>query len=1107
MLAGIKGTLISQFFAEEILFTAFAGDVGEEDRRQAHAALAGWWRRFASEAGPASSVRTLWDRGAVPALQLLGYARTESPQALATRLTARSWTPAAALEVVVAPWGDSIDSAWRAAANRTLGSRWCLCFNGTRLRLVDARSVYTDRSIEFDVELVTGDPRSFAIFWALLRAGALAPARDNAGSLLDCIVAASAAHATLVRRTLQKGVIEALSALLAALAAPSRRGSSKPPPPDALTAAFQASLTAVYRVLFLLFAEARNLVPIWHPVYRRSYTIEALRSALDRPARPRGLWQALQAIAALARNGCTAGDLSVTAFNGRLFAPVPAIDSAHSVREEAVQLALLALCTSPGGRGGRQRIDFRDLGVEQLGAVYEGVLDYEPAWNAEPPGAAELRRGGGERKATGTFYTPRSIAEYLVRRTLHPLVRQATPSAILALRILDPAMGSGAILVAVCHYLASAYEAALVREGACTAGDISDADRCGFRRLIAQRCLFGVDRNQTAVQLARLSLWLTTLAADRPLTFLDHHLRTGDSLVGATPADLARRAPPRSVFSRSRRHTASLPFFEEPELQGDLKAVLPGRIRIAAEPGDSLSAVREKERLLESLSTRDGTLARWRNVADLWCACWFWPDEAPPSPQTFAALADQILRASSGLPTPLTDRLLGTVRQVASREGFFHWVLEFPEAFFEPDGRGLAEPGFDAVVGNPPWEALRNDPGSTSSRRAIGQRTRFIKDCGAYAAQSGGHVNLYQAFVERAVQLVRHGGRIGMVLPSGVLAGSGAGPLRRVLLRRCQTDTLVVFENRDGVFPIHRSVKFALLTSTKGGETLSLACRTGVRDPADLDAIGDTGTAAFPVRLAPRFLERLSGPDLAIPELRDGRDTALLDRIGARFRPLGAPDGWGLAFGRELNATDDAPHFTATGPGVRIVEGKQIDPFQVRLADCRARIPEPALARRLPGPAGWRRARLAYREVAGAANRLTLIAALIPAGVVTTHTVFCLKTPVPPRAQAFLCGLLNSFVANYLVRLFVTTHVTAAALARLRAPEPDPAGPLFREIARLARHLARPTSAWPLHYARLQALAARAYECSETEFAFILETFPLVDRETRERALAAFKAG
>jgi hypothetical protein len=173
-------------------------------------------------------------------------------------------------------------------------------------------------------------------------------------------------------------------------------------------------------------------------------------------------------------------------------------------------------------------------------------------------------------------------------------------------------MGSAAFLVAACHYLAAAYETALVREGACTAGDISDADRCGFRRLVAQRCLFGVDRNQTAVQLARLSLWLTTLAADRPLTFLDHHLRTGDSLVGATPADLARRAPPRSVFSRSRRHTASLPFFEEPELQGDLKAVLPGRIRIAAEPGDTLSAVREKERLLESLSARDGTLARWR---------------------------------------------------------------------------------------------------------------------------------------------------------------------------------------------------------------------------------------------------------------------------------------------------------------------------------------------------------------------------------------------------------------------------------------------------------------------------------------------------------------
>ncbi len=118
------------------------------------------------------------------------------------------------------------------------------------------------------------------------------------------------------------------------------------------------------------------------------------------------------------------------------------------------------------------------------------------------------------------------------------LVRDATADDILRLRVLDPAVGSGAFLVSACHFLSAAYERALVAEGRYDSSDINETDRAGFRRSVAQRCLFGVDRNPMAVQLARLSLWLTTLAADRPLTFLDHHLRVGDSLIGASPLDL-----------------------------------------------------------------------------------------------------------------------------------------------------------------------------------------------------------------------------------------------------------------------------------------------------------------------------------------------------------------------------------------------------------------------------------------------------------------------------------------------------------------------------------------------------------------------------------------
>ena len=188
---------------------------------------------------------------------------------------------------------------------------------------------------------------------------------------------------------------------------------------------------------------------------------------------PVGLWDALRAIARLAHAGCRAGDLRVTPFNGRLFAPwrTPLADR-RNLDDAAATRAVLALSTRVApDRSGRERIAYRDLGVEQLGAVYETLLDYEPRVTSAPPPRRRASRpvvalepGSGVRKATGTFYTPQPIAEYLIRRTIGPLVRGASPDRILALRIVDPAMGSGAFLVAACRYVAAAYETALIQQ-------------------------------------------------------------------------------------------------------------------------------------------------------------------------------------------------------------------------------------------------------------------------------------------------------------------------------------------------------------------------------------------------------------------------------------------------------------------------------------------------------------------------------------------------------------------------------------------------------------------------------------------------------------------
>src|SRR4029077_6622323 len=186
------------------------------------------------------------------------------------------------------------------------------------------------------------------------------------------------------------------------------------------------------------------------------------------------------------------------------------------------------------------------------------------------------------------------------------------------------------------------------------------------------------------------------------------------------------------------------------------------------------------------------------------------------------------------------------------------------------------------------------------------------------------------------------------------------------------------------------SVRFLLVTATAGSPTRRIACRLGLDDPATLEALDDDGgePRAFPVHLSPDLLEHVSGPSLAIPHLRTALDLALVERAAALFAPLGHRDGWAAHFGRELNATDDRGAFRPDRDGLLVVDGRHLEPFRIAL-DGVTRSIDAREARRLLGSARHDRPRLAYRDVAGATNRVTLIAAVLPRGVVSTHTVFC----------------------------------------------------------------------------------------------------------------------
>lgn len=1092
MLPGYAGRLISESFLER----QSGGDVsGAHDQSR----LVEIHRRCAL-IGPASSLRAVFDTAAAPFVRTVGF---DSPRDIEALDRAIAATVLAAdgnhFTMLAAGCGEPLDSLWRVAVTHALQrrTRWCLLFNGLFVRLIDTRRSYSRRHVEFDLDAVVDDPRTAAAFWFLMR--------RFPGALHEA-VEASDRYAIDVCLALRSGVLAASSHLVDALVTTRQRRAA-----GSLADTFEQAMTIVYRVLFLLFAEARGLMPLWHPVYRDSYSIQQLCEAVERPRVRTGLWDALRAIARLAHAGCRAGDLHVTAFNGRLFAPArtPLADRL-GLDDDSARSALLALArrTAPDGAS-LERIAYRDLGVEQLGAVYETLLDYQPRWTTDrgPRDAPRvvLTRGPELRKATGTFYTPRPIADYLVRRALAPLVADAASDRILRLRIVDPAMGSGAFLVAACRYLAGAYETALLREGGCQPSDIGEPERASIRRTIAERCLYGVDLNPMAVQLARLSLWLTTLAADRPLTFLDHHLQTGDSLLGAWLSDVRRAQP--TGRPRGRNGDPMLDLFGDDATAAALRSALPVRFSLESVPDDTLDHVRSKERALADLNRRDTALSRWKRVANLWCAPWLAADESVPS-SVFGAVSDAILGGAGPLPPTTADQYMRAADAAAAHWRLFHWELEFPEVFFQPDGSRLERGGFDVVLGNPPWDMLKADTGEAGSRlgsrASLGPLLRFVHESGAYTAQSHGHSNRYQLFIERAIALTRPGGRLGLVLPSGLTTDHGNAALRRRLLRDCDVDALVGFDNHAAVFPIHRSLRFVLITATAGGPTRSIACRLGERDPASLGELGDepAGTSPwFPVRLTPGLIERLSGVALAIPDLRSPVDVAIVERAAALFRPLGADDGWAAAFGRELNATDDRARFGRPGEGLPVIEGKHVDPFSVRIANCRYSIGRRALALALGGRL-ITRPRLAYRDIASPTNRLTLIAAILPAGCASTHTVLCLRTPLPLAAQHFLCGLFNSLVVNYFVRMRVTTHVTTAVVERLPIPTKEECPSAFRAIAALSRGLTR---RWNLeHWVRLQTLAAEIYQLSDNELQHVLDSFPLIPKEDRDRVFREF---
>lgn len=971
-LPAIAGTLLSPRAA-----AAWLGAHHTDASEAAGAGIAAWAARIASSLGPAAGRRRLLE-SIEHLFECLGFeCRGAGDGAVAV-------VDGGAIMLLAFPWGRpfALDSRSALSAAAAAGADWAAGFNGLAVCIIDARAGSPRRTAAVTVDDLAADAATSQFIAAVLEAGAF---RSDA---LASAVRASDRSSAELKHGLREGVQASLSALTSELP-------------------FDAGVSVIFRLLFVLFAEARALVPMWHHLYRDHYSIAHLTGS-RRARDPRGTWAALEGARRLLGEGCRAGTLEVCGFNGRLFAPGPvrrwaASPLLDSRLDRPAAAALASLTEFHPARGGARRVNYAELDVEELGSIYERVLDLDPA------------AGGRARKESGSFYTPRPLTEFIVRRTLAPLVEGASSRQILSLRVLDPAMGSGAFLVAALRYLSGALETALVGEGGLPEQDVTGADRERLRRLVARQCLYGVDANPMAVMLAKLSLWLATLAPGRPLGFLDHHLRCGNSLAGADFASV-RRAPGLAAAA------APLPLFDDADVDTLLSRRGAGAAALAGMPEDTLEQIRRKYRAHETDGgKRDGA---WRAVCDLWCAWWFLPPAARPDAREYHALADALLHGSNTLPRRRLDRRVRDASAASAREHLFHWPLEFPDVFHGGGGGG-----FDAIVGNPPWEMLRAGGGS-GSRDAL---KAFARGSGVYTRGAGGHINLYQLFMERMLQLVRAEGRIGVLVPWGLMTDDGSAKLRRVLLDGGRIETLVRLDNHDAIFQAHRSLRFAAITLKAGEPTGAVEISRAGR-LAELDDLPGAGSLQRGAVLTREGHRDVSGPAGRIPDVAGARELSILLALARRHRALGDPRGWGASFGREVNLTDDRRAFARSG--MPVLEGKHLHPHRVDASSVAHRIATAAAARLLPHRP-FDRARLAYRDVTAPTNRQTLIAAIVPAGMVTSHSLFCLRNAWDLDRQRALCLILNSAVANFLVRLFVGSHVTTSLIEWLPVPDHD----------------------------------------------------------------------
>ncbi|HWO71026.1 MAG TPA: DNA methyltransferase [Actinomycetota bacterium] len=851
----------------------------------------------------------------------------------------------------------------QAFLNRAHDHRWGLVADASELRLVrDFHHSRLKAFVGFDLRGIfeAGDFAGFRALYRLCHASRFVPRGEEKRPVLEELFEESQRQGVQVGRYLRPGVVRAIETIANGVLTPELRERLREGG-DSARAFFAELLRLVYRVLFCLYAEQRGLLPAGG-LYAEAYSLTRLREVAERHlADPNhhDLYEGLKATFRLLHRG--APEIGVYPYDGSLFDPAatPTLDAAR-LSNQALMEAVRAL-TSVEMEGVRQRVDFRYLGVDELGSVYESLLPYVLRVADRPTvvegrpveaGAAYLEPVSTERADLGAHYTRPEVVDLVLEVSLDRLIEErlraagddpgARERAILGLKVVDPACGSGAFLVAAVDRLA----AALARERAGGEQPTEEAmQRC--RREVLGRCIYGVDKDPFAVELCKVSLWIHCAVKDLPLSFLDHRIQLGDSLVGWGPGGPPKEIPAEAFEPPSKADRELKAFLRSARERN--RAVLSGQGELGEEPAVPVLDLeapdlgleeeaspgdvhRKAERYLAYLASDE--YLRWKAAADIWTAAFFWDPasgEAPTSADYWRALRGQ---ADPDL----------AARAVEICEVFpaFHWPLRFPEV--------LRRGGFDAVIGNPPWEQvkLKEEEWWAPRRRAIAdlrgaERRRAIaalaesedeedrrlhrqwvtalqaearvaecmRRCGRFTP-SGQEANTYLLFTELAADLLVPGGRAGILVKSALALGKGAQPVFQRLLEGGRVEELHDIVNGG---PTGTNLVFSGVDAKERFAVLGLRSTGGERafQATVMNWNVEEARTRERRRFTPRELRVLNPRTRSLTSFRESEELEVALAIHRAFPTLDLEEGgsnpWGLSYHTLFHSSGDSHLF------------------------------------------------------------------------------------------------------------------------------------------------------------------------------------------------------